>query len=76
MIDRNLFETLFDDSNHGIFVVDDSKKLVYFNLKTFKLVPQLPKKPKVSDFENLFNLNVEVDKEITYDLFELSLIHI
>lgn len=72
MIKTDFLSTIYEDSDDGVFVSDALQNLVYYNDVLHKILPQLPKKPSITDFGNVFNLGVDVEKLVTYDLFELD----
>lgn len=69
---KNSFTQLFDSSNEGVLITNSKNEMVYYNPVLATIFPVLGTRATQSDFERIINLDVELNKEISYDLFELD----
>jgi PAS domain S-box-containing protein len=72
MILQQNFNDFFEGSSEGIIITDEETNIVYFNSIILEMLPNIPKSPTKSDFNNLINLDCIFDQEISYNLFELD----
>ncbi len=71
-MEKEVFGQLFDNSSEGIVVTSHQYDLIYFNPTILSIIPNLPREPKIENFEITINFQAKVDEEITYDLFEID----
>ncbi|MBL57914.1 MAG: hypothetical protein CMP61_12080 [Flavobacteriales bacterium] len=69
---NHYFNTLFDESDEGILILDQEHNIHYFNPAVYRIIPNLPKSPKKKDFEITIDFNIDLNVEISFDLFEID----